>query len=254
VSCYSKITGKFKNYHLTNPNGLSVEANLIYNILCDRHGVIWCSSSAGIFEYDPRQDNFKGYYHSESNPASISSDRIFKNSFVEDPVKDGIWISGPNGINFLDLKTKIFYNYRNNPDKNPIFFNQEIYPLTFDHHNNLWFSIRFKSELYCYDFIQQTLTKEIIHSNEKKASAPFNVATLFFDSKGNTWFSTWSTKVYFREKNQVEFSRVVHDDINPNSINSSFFWDVMEDADGTLWFGGLNGYLNFNPLLNFILY
>jgi ligand-binding sensor domain-containing protein len=104
VSRYNKSENSFSNYQLSSPFGLMTDANKVNEIICDRHGTVLCGTAAGIFEYDKTHDRFIGYYHSDSDSASPTSDHVFKNSFIEDPVKHGIWFSGPKGINFLDAK------------------------------------------------------------------------------------------------------------------------------------------------------
>jgi len=241
VSCYNKSTGKFKNYKLNNPNGFVVNANQVYNILCDRKGTVWCASDAGIFEFDKQRNNFKGYYHSDKDSTSPSSDRVYKNSFIEDPKQDGIWLSGPQGINYLDIKTRKFYSFRNNPQQFPVFFNAKIYPMAFDVQQNLWFATPGKQFLYCYNFSSKTLSSNKIETGKAGNEQLYHLATLFFDSKNNTWFSTWDLKLFYKEKSSAFFKQVNHDNANFNSISSSFVWDIIEDHDGTIWFGSLNG-------------
>jgi signal transduction histidine kinase/ligand-binding sensor domain-containing protein len=245
VSCYNKSTGKFHSYHLTNPNGFNVNANHVYNILCDRQGIIWCSTDGGVFEYDKNHDSFKGYYHNEKEITSLTSDNVSKNAFVEDPHANGIWMSGPRGINYLDTKTKVFYNYRNNPNHEPVFTNEIVYPITFDKYGKLCFIIKGKCSLYYYDLYLKKLSKDTIQIPGLNNASLKSIATLFFDSNNKPWISSWSSKLYFRPEGKNVFVPVVHDNNNPNSINSNFFWDVIEDKDGTLWFGGVNGISKF---------
>jgi ligand-binding sensor domain-containing protein/signal transduction histidine kinase len=245
VSCYNKSTGKFNNYRLSNPHGFNVNANHVYNILCDRHGTIWCASDAGIFEFDKKHNKFIGYYHSEKDSTSPSGDAVYKNSFIEDPKQDGIWLATPQGINYLDLKTKKFYNHRNNPDHLPVFFKQAIFPIAFDVKGNLWFAGKNSSSLSCYNPSAKTLTISKVETD--KPAKLQSLATIFFDSKGNTWFSTWNSKLFYKEREAKFFKQVVHDNANINSVGSGFVWDIIEDKDGTLWFGSSNGISKLQP-------
>jgi len=219
VSCYDKSKGSFSNYVLSN-RGFNVLANVVNEILCDRHGTIWCGTKAGIFEYDKIHDRFVGYYHNDKNAASPSDDHVYKNSFVEDPVKDGIWFTGKKGINFLDTKTRLFYNYKNNPEQLSIFDSSFIYPLCFDSKNRLWYIHRSRPKMMCYDISSHSITPNDLVTGEKDRPFLLDVETIFIDAKQQHWISTWTHPGFFKGQNDKMYRRFFHDDQLVYSINS----------------------------------
>jgi signal transduction histidine kinase/streptogramin lyase len=247
VSRYNKQTGTFSNYPLSNPNGFTLAANQVNEILCDRHGTIWCGTAAGIFEYDKQANHFIGYYHDDKKAASPTNDHVFKNSFIEDPQADGIWMSGAGGINYLDTKTKLFYNYKNNPRHLSVFDSTFVYPLCLDSKANLWYIRRPESKMMCYNLSSHSITSTNLVTDDKNKPLLTDVETIFIDSKQQQWLSTWYYPLFFKEQNGKVYKRFSHDDQVNYSINSDFFWDAMEDRDGTLWFGGLNGISKLHP-------
>lgn len=247
VSCFNKTTGTFSNYQLSNPFGFSVDANRVNEVLCDRHGTVWCGTAAGIFEYDKTHDRFIGFFHNDKDPASPTSDHVYKNSFSEDPFTDGIWMSGKRGINFLDTKNKVFYNYKNNPKHLPVFDSTFIYPLYLDSKENLWYIHRPQSTMKCYNLSTHVITSTNLQTDDTNKPFLTDVETIFIDSKQQQWLSTWYNPLYFKQANDKVYQRFSHDDKINFSINSDFFWDALEDSDGTVWFGGLDGISKLQP-------
>jgi ligand-binding sensor domain-containing protein len=92
VSRYNKLSNDFTNYLLETGSGDDSRNNDISNILCDREGTIWVSSLGGLYEYLPASNTFKAYKYDAAKPATISSNRIHRNSMVEDPRQPMLWI------------------------------------------------------------------------------------------------------------------------------------------------------------------
>ena len=247
VSRYNKSANSFSNYQLTNPHGFALLTNFVNEILCDRHGTIWCGTGAGIFEFDKTHDRFIGYYHDEKNPASPTNDHVYKNSFVEDPYADGIWMSGKGGVNFLDTKTKQFYNYKNNPQHLPVFDSIFVYPLCFDSKGQLWYIDRARTNMLCYDLLKHSITVSDLATDDQTKPLLSDVETIFVDSKQQQWLSTWLHPVFFKAPNDKIYRRFYHDEKINYSIGSDFFWDILEENDGTLWFGGISGISKLEP-------
>lgn len=67
--------------------------NVVYGILPDRHGNLWCSTNRGICCFDPQQNTFSSYQESDG----LLNTEFNTNSFVRG--RDGrLWFGGVNGL------------------------------------------------------------------------------------------------------------------------------------------------------------
>ena len=253
VSHYLKDRNIFINYLLEPVSNDASQANDVTNIICDRRGQIWVSSLGGLYVFNPAKETFIPFKHDPSNPTSISSNRIERNAMVEDPdpARGQIWIGSDRGLNCFDVEKKVFYNYRHNPEKLPIFNESEVFPIAFDRRKRLVFGDNGLVKLVSYSTTDKTVsyTEQVIEKNDKNSSA--SLAALFFDKSNNTWACSWNNLVYFQDSRTGQWQRIKYDPANPSSINSDFFWDALNARDGSIYFGGMYGLSICNPTASF---
>lgn len=251
VSRYNKSSNSFTNYLLdVSPKSIARD-NEVGNILCDRQGRIWCSTASGLYEYIPSADRWKLYQHSVRDSSSISSNAIQRNSMVEDPRKNCIWLGTVKGLNMFDTEKKVFYNYRNNPERLPVFTDHNIVPLAFDKKGALSFGDYTKQSLITYSIVNtQPLYKEEAFRYDPRSSDGA-ISCLFIDNENNSWYSTWDNTVQVKNNETNEWVRLKHDINNRSSINSDFFWDMIQARDGTIYIGGLYGLSIYRPVATF---
>ena len=251
VSRYLKDKNTFVNYLLEPHSKDASRANDVTNMLCDRKGQVWVSSLAGLYVFNPAKESFSGYKNNPSDSQSISSNRIHRNSMVEDPVRSLLWIGTDKGLNCFDLDKKAFYSYKNNPEKLPLFNESETYPVTFDRQNRLVFGDYALVKIVTYSFPAKSVsyTEDVVKRNDK--NAPASLAALFFDNNNNTWASSWNNLVYFRNGVTGTWERIKYDAANPSGINSDFFWDAIQTKDGSIYIGGMYGLSIYNPARSF---
>jgi ligand-binding sensor domain-containing protein len=251
VSRYNKLSNDFTNYLLETGSGDDSRNNDISNILCDREGTIWVSSLGGLYEYLPGSNSFKAYKHDAAKPATISSNRIHRNSMVEDPRQPMLWIGTNAGLNCFDTRKKVFYSFRNNPEQLSMYADHDTYGLTFDRDGQLLFGDYVLSKLVYYS----TATKAIRYSDDVVRKNPKNqvttLATLFVDKDNNTWASAWNYTIQFRNNRNNAWYPLVHDEADRGSIGSDFFWSMLQAKDGSIYVGGMYGLSVYNPVATF---
>jgi ligand-binding sensor domain-containing protein/putative methionine-R-sulfoxide reductase with GAF domain len=248
VSRYNMLTATFDSYLLQHAGKDGKNTNMgSHTILCDRHGAIWCSSTGGLFGFDAAVDRFINYCHDDKDNATLASDFIHKHDMAEDLKEDRIWFGSEKGIQYFDTKTKKAYHVNHNPAGLAIFSDHNFYPLTIDNYGKIICGDATTAELCTYDPVTNKMTRSKAILTDNRNHAPTSTADMFVDSKNNLWVSTWAYLNFFRDGVTGKVLEVNHDVANPKSINSNFFWDVFEDREGTLWFGGLNGISYFNP-------
>ncbi|WP_164851317.1 two-component regulator propeller domain-containing protein [Larkinella soli] len=252
VSRYAKSENRFFNYLLEANTTDPFRHNEAANILCDRRGTVWVTSQSGLYAFDPARNAFRAYRHNPSDPRTISSTSINRNSLAEDPTRPWLWIATTAGINCFDTEKQVFYHYRNNPDQLPVFNRHYTVPLAFDRKGRLVYGEYEdgnpeKGRLMRYSPQNRTLTasEEVVRHNFRNYGAL--LSTIAADADNNLWVSTWQNMVYLQEGNTGRWRPLRHDDRDPASINSDFFWDLLQARDGTVYVGGMYGLGVYNP-------
>jgi ligand-binding sensor domain-containing protein/putative methionine-R-sulfoxide reductase with GAF domain len=247
VSRFNKRTNKFDNFSLKDDSTKNVLVLAEGSIICDRQGRIWCSLGWGLFEFIPEKNEFRNYRHYAWDSTTLSTSRIPKHSIVEDPTREGLWIGTVRGVNYFDTKTKIAYHHKNNPQRLPLFNDHRTFPVCIMKDNRLVFGDNDTSLIYFYDISKNELTGTPKILRENRNNFPTQTATIYCDSKNNLWIGTWAYMSYYMNGKTGEVTEIIHDEANPKSVNSGFWWDVFEDNEGTVWFGGVKGISYFNP-------
>jgi ligand-binding sensor domain-containing protein len=245
ISRYDRRTGRF--FNVRKVEGFTLGKCL--NILCDRQGRIWFTSHYnGLFQIDPKTTLFCHYSNHPEDPASLSGNIASKNGLVEDPRQDGLWITleGDAGLNYVDMKSGQCLNFRNNPDKSPIFQPHETSALTLDGSRQLIFADNTTERVLVYNLENKTVEKSIVLTS-KTGQSSFPMGTIFVDRSHNLWTSSWTYRLFFIEAQSYQSTELFHDVAGKTSVAGDFFWAGWQQPDGTIWFGTINGISYTNP-------
>ncbi|GAB3918140.1 ligand-binding sensor domain-containing protein [Larkinella terrae] len=245
ITRYDRKTGQF--FNIRTAEGINLGQCL--NIICDREGRIWFSSHQnGLFQFDPRKNIFCHYVHRPEDPASLSSNLVSKNGLVEDPKRPGLWVTmeDENGLNFVDAVSGQCYNYRNNPEKSPLFQPHGTSGVTLDGNSLLIFADNAAERIIVYNLDTKTVVKSIPLKTRSGQTA-FPMATIFVDRNHNLWTSSWTYHMFFVEGKTYQPTEFFHDVAGKTSIAGDFFWAGWQQSDGTIWLGTVNGISYANP-------
>lgn len=91
----------------------------------------------------------------------LSSNRVFRKGLVEDPNKNGLWISCNEALNFLDYSSQKIYNKSFNPKKADVFNLTNISALT-TNENNLVFTDNHNQEIVWYNTRLQKMLEHLV--------------------------------------------------------------------------------------------
>lgn len=216
------------NSSLSNNNG--------WKIFEDKKKNIWIGTyGGGLNLYDPVKKTFSRYQYDEHDHTSISNNNV--QSIFED--SDGVlWVSTDGGgLNQFDRNTKKFTRFLHNDNKNSIINNS---PATMyeDRNKKLW--IGTMAGLSCLDkktgsFINYTTAEGL----------PNNVIFgIMEDGKGNLWVSTSKGVSRFDPHHRTFKNFDVSDGLQSNEFTQKAF---CKSSDGTMYFGGNNGFNQFFP-------
>lgn len=238
--CLNTRTGKFKNYTLPN----RIRDLAAYNICCDKNGVIWAANNSNLYFFNTASDAFAAARLQDSTYVL----GIRKNGLAESPDGKGFWLTTRKGLLYFDKAAKDFIIPKSGGDS--ILFNEHsasaICKTSFGHY---WYIDNVTKTIVGYDPVNKTV-KYCIRAKELETMG--YGATLFEDSNHMLWLSTWGYELFridYRHGNVIK--RIRHNKNDITSMAGDFFWDVMEEPDGTLWFGTVGGISRCNPSRSF---
>lgn len=206
-------------------------------ILEDGNGVLWIGTSQGLFSFDRRAQQFKKFMHSNSNPASISSNNV--RSMCQD--RSGtIWVGTfEGGLNRLDTATETFTCYMRDPN-NPHSISSDLAsPFVEDRDGNLWVGTRGggvnKLNPRTGEFSILTVEDGLLNNT---------IFGIRIDERGRVWITTIQGISCYDPVTRTFKNYSVASGLQGNEYNLN---SCYRDADGTMYFGGMNGFNFFHP-------
>lgn len=225
------------SYFKHNPaDPASISGNNVYAILHTKDKKTWIGTyNAGLNVFDKNTGKFTRYKYEVNNANSLSSDRIY--SLLEDR-RGNLWIGTyDGGLNLLDRNTGRFIRFLHDDRRNSI-SNNSVPDLFEDHLGNIWIST--------FSGLNR-LNSQTGHFTvfTKKDGLPSDVIyAVREDNNGRLWISTNNglSKLDTRTgrfENYTTEDGLQSDEFKPHS--------AFRGRNGTLYFGGLNGFNVFNP-------
>lgn len=231
VFCLDTKTNKFKSY--ATPYQEKWPA--VYNVCCDKEGRIWATNDFCLSVFNPKADSFElppvadGFY-----PETV----IRKNGLAESPDGKGFWLTTRTGLQYYSKQEKKFITAANSPDTTLI-NNHSVSAISKTPYGHYWYVDNTTKTIIGFDPLKKTVRYRIKADSSDRISYG---ATLFEDRDHILWFCNWRYELYMIDYlNGNKIRRVQHDKNDVTSIAGDFFWEVMQENDGTLWFGTVGG-------------
>lgn len=224
-------TKKFVRY-LNDPlKENSLAFNNVYGIY-KKGDYLWCAThGGGLSLMNLQTQTFNNFKFDSSDPNSISSNLarvIYKTS------DETIWVGTESGLNRV---ITLVNNLPTGFEK--YLMNERIYSLMEDNHNNLWVGT-INNGLYKINLA----TLEINHIGEEQGLLSNSIYGILEDDDNNLWVSTNNglTKYNLVTKKVNSYN-------NSNGLeNVEFNFNAYFKAkDGSFYFGGINGFVEFFP-------
>ncbi len=240
VFCLNIKTGQFKNYFPQRKKGWP-GASGIYS---DRYRNIWATGDFGLLVYNEKTDSF------ETAPFTGTpiQGSIRKNGMAESPDGKGFWVATRDGLQYYDRETK--NNISGDDDGDSSLINRHsASALCKTPYGHYWYTDNVTKTIIGFEPMSRKIKYRI------KADSTAQIAdgaTLFEDNNHMLWFCNWRYELYmidYLHDNTIK--RIRHNKDDPTSIAGDFFWDVMQETDGTLWFGTVAGISKCNFLRSF---
>jgi len=271
VICHDPLTDKTENFTENGPSERKILLNNVFALAEDYSGRIWIGTAGGINIWD--QNRNKMYSVTSSRNNGLTSNYISGFAFND---SSSFWVSVWEGGLFKVIsdqdkpETMRFMRVDNDGEgKVALSDDQILYSI----HKELWFIDPKTYEKRTDDIIQKTLKdKEIscilgekdgtvwigaenlllkysvrtkkLEKLDLKIGTQNILISLLKDKYGNIWASTHYSilKIDFDQKRYYTIP------ISPNFPLKSFYSGCAEaSADGSIYFGGDNGYISIDP-------
>ncbi len=234
---YSPDSHKFVQYSPAQNGGQSPGVAPVYDILEDGKGNLWLGTGAGLGYYDRETDTFTQYQHNPQDPNSLSGNEIV-NLFLD---MDGVLWAGSfyDGLNRFSPGSGTFVNFRHDPQAPDSLSNDSTVSIFQDGQGTLWIGTD-GGGLNRYD----AETNSFAHFFEADG-LPSNVINgIVEDQKGFLWLSTNNGLSRFNSQDGTFRNYTVRNGLQGDEFNMNAY---ARAADGTLFFGGVNGLTVFHP-------
>lgn len=210
------------------PNSLA--NNEVFAIYTDRNNTTWIGVTTGVFIYDPKIDGFKVFDKVKAHVSDIDEDS-----------QGNIWFTTYHlGVFRYTPSTQEVKNFRYDMDNPESLCYDRITDVFPDSKGRLWFAsedggfCRFNKENETFTSIttEQGLPSNVIYKMQE-------------DDSHYLWLSTNNGLVKFNPETMAIES--LYNSSNGLQCKQFNYNSGTKTADGTLYFGSINGFVGFNP-------
>ncbi|MDN3584260.1 hybrid sensor histidine kinase/response regulator transcription factor [Mucilaginibacter flavus] len=279
INIYNPAKNTF-SYYRNNPNNTqSLAADAVLDIYKANEAKVWVSTwGGGLNCLDKASGSFRRFTNNAADKTSISS------NYVQQSFKDSegnFWVATYyGGLNVLNEQTLQFSRFTQAPDGKTRIQGNNIVALNEDHNKNLWIGTD-DGGLNCYNL----RSKKISHYFNNQEKLP-DLRVIFIDHTGRVWLGQNGLYLFNPNKNKfeiytdkaglgIDIIKAIQEDATGN------FWisgsngltkfnpasgaftryniadglqgqefeagSSLKAKNGTLYFGGVNGFNVFNP-------
>jgi len=240
LSKLNRKSNRFEHHYLEYP--IANPYAVLFTLYEDRDGLFWIGTVNGIVTFDRLTNQSVHYPYDKDKPEGLSDPWIF--SFCED--KDGnMWIgTSTERLNKLDKKTGKYTHYTYNAKDTGSISSSTARCIYKDSKGILWFGT------FGGGLCRMNPSNESFTAYTTKDGLPSNtIHSIQEDDEGNLWLGTGRGLSRFSLK---DFSFLNYDDKDGLQSNQFTIGQIspgpsFKGKDGTLYFGGINGFNAFHP-------
>ncbi|MBS1742703.1 MAG: histidine kinase [Bacteroidetes bacterium] len=231
IRLFNKKTGVFishKRFTLLNTEVISA-------IKPDADQNLWISTGTSVFVYAKGKLTTAADFMPAAKVMRRQGYTIA--AFVWDKKRKGFWV-GSDVPYFIDCANKQVYSKGNNPLHYPLLDSAGVYSIALDNQNNVWFSCNLRPSLNFWNAGSNTIeTYTDLDGNKLLSAAPNRI---FIDHRNRVWISTWLFAAFLKEPGKP-IKKIPFSQSQIYSIGYGFFRDIIEDTEGNVWLGTING-------------
>ncbi|MEJ7767734.1 MAG: response regulator [Chitinophagaceae bacterium] len=228
-------TGKIDNYPMSEINPFVTKNNVPNKIFIDSRKNVWlATSTGGLNLFDSKTRRFKNVMYDPAEKTASSNNILT----IEEAPDKRLWIGTTSGLGVFDPLKKTFIHLKKGQGKNELSSNI-ITCLLAGSGGNMWIGTN-GGGLNVYNYRQNTIKAYGVMDGLPSE----NIKAILQDAHGNLWLST----VVGLSRFDI-ISKTFHNFTVADGLQSGEFQrDVsFKSADGTMYFGGINGLNVFHP-------
>ena len=236
-------SGSIRRYRHDADDDDSLSSDNVAFILRDSRGTLWIATfGGGLNRYDRVNDRFIRFRHEPDDPNSLGADRVV--TLFEDAERN-LWIgTWGGGLTRLNLATGHFTRIRSDPDDAMSLSGDYVFSIVADRRGDLWIGTqghglnRWRRE----DRQNGRLVFERL--TERHGLPDTTIYGAVPDGDGFLWFSTGNGLARL-DPLTLEFENY---DMSHGLQDAEFNLSAAyRSSDGRLYFGGVNGFNEFDP-------
>jgi len=284
LNLFDPITNDFKRFRHIEGNKNSICGDHVIDVCQDSKGNLWIGTWAdGVTVFNPQKNTYHHYANNPADPGSLSNNNAW--AILEDR-EHNIWIGTQGGgLNLYHPETNSFtaYEYKDPTTTSPN--NRNIRSIFEDENGKLWLGTD-GGGLQMFDPKTKMFVR-YVHSNTRNSISDNRVGPIYKEKSGNFWIGTSVGLDYFDLKtgqfaiyttvnglpNNMIFG-ILEDDKNnlwistnkglccfdktTRKIKNFGLGDGLQSnefisgaycktGNGTMYFGGVNGFNEFVP-------
>jgi PAS domain S-box-containing protein len=241
LNLYDRVSQTFTRFLNNKSNPKSISNNNIFGIAEDKKGYLWIATmGGGLNRYDPGTNEFKAFRADFDKQNSLSGDWI---QAILESSNHELWVSTSNGVDLFNKETETITNFRyDTANIRSISFNGANVIFE-DSKKNIWLGTDGGLNL----FVRKD--SSFIYFRDENGLPDNSIKGICEDNQGNIWITTnngvskFINGIHNPEKPVIRnYSK--GDGLQGNEFNKR---SIYKTKDGTIYFGGANGYNFFHP-------
>jgi diguanylate cyclase (GGDEF)-like protein len=236
LNLYDRRKNKFSSYKSVPGDPKSISSNQLRYIYEDKAHSLWIGTvDGGLNLWNPIEKNFTVYLNDPADPDSLGNNNVY--TILEDS-KGIFWVGTLGGLSYLDRKTGKFKTFRHTISDPHSISDNGIGCVFEDSKHNLWIGTDRGINLFNRE-------NDTFSSYTMADGLPNDfIYGILEDNQGYLWLSTNRGLSRFNVRTRSFRNYDYYDGLQGQEFNAGAY---LKSKDGTLYFGGLNGFNYFLP-------
>jgi len=238
---FNRETGAFSFFTATY-GGKNMKLKTINAIMQDYSELIWVGS-CGVYKIDTKHCKFIKYVRTETNNLDFKGNNV-RGIYVDDD--DNIWFgTKEGGLHIYNRKDNTVIHYNNSETRNYLPDNQ-IQVITKTSKGELLLGTG--NGVFIYNPVNKQFSNYFKNVAEITCFANNRVNFIFEDHNKNLWFGTNNKGLYLYDYKKL--TSFTYDPYDINSLASDEVYSIVQDRDGVIWVGTMQGLNKLTDLNN----
>lgn len=231
VEKLNKTTGRSEPFS-------QIDGSVVYTIIEDKEkNLYFAVFGSGFYRYNLLSGKMEHYVSSKDEKGDLKRNELANDwiNYIFCDSEGLLWLGHYKGVSCFNPKTKNFVNYR---QTNTLITGCIGYAFAEDGDGNIW--VGTTNGLYCFNKktseLKQYTTADGLPNNV--------ICGICEDEAGNIWVSTYKGVSRYDVKKKTFVNYYSGDGLQGNEFTHGAYY---KDANGRIYFGGVNGITHFNP-------